>query len=37
MEQENNQINQMIEVNLDELKKKTRHKEDIINAARELG
>ena len=37
MEQENNQINQMIEVNLDELKKKIRHKEDIINAARELG
>ena len=37
MEQENNQINQMVEVNLDELKKKIRHKEDIINMARELG
>ena len=36
MEQENNQINQMIEVNLDELKKKIRHKEDIINASREF-
>ena len=37
MEQENNQINEMIQVDLNELKKKIRKKEDIINAARELG
>jgi hypothetical protein len=36
MEQDNNQINEMVQVNLKELKK-IRKKEDIINAARELG
>jgi len=37
MEQDNNQLNEMVEVNLNELRKKIRKKEDIINAARELG
>ena len=37
MGQENNQINEMIQVDLNELKKKIRKKEDIINAAREFG
>ena len=37
MEQENNQINEMIQVDLNELKQKIRKKEDIINVARELG
>jgi hypothetical protein len=36
MEQDNNQIYEMVPVNLNELKK-IRKKEDIINAARELG
>lgn len=37
MEQDNNNMEEMVQVNLDELKKKIRKKEDIINAARELG
>lgn len=37
MEDENNIQEQFIDVSVNDLKKKIRKKEDMINAARELG
>lgn len=37
MQQPNDNNNNMVQVNINELKKRIHRKEDIINAARELG
>ena len=37
MEKDNNNMEEMVQVNLDELKKDSQKKRGIINAARKLG